>query len=147
MGEVLMPVKSLKWTVCLGVALAPWLLAVPASAADEVFSVTKIISLPNGQALGSFDIEFVDPLAGVFLLADRTNKSIDVASTSKNLITSQLQPGFVGVISSTDCAAAVAWIGGLSWWFVVGPLEEVNWEQKRGEIPRPDCPATESARP
>jgi MFS transporter, ACS family, D-galactonate transporter len=26
--------------------------------------------------------------------------------------------------------AAVAWIGGLSWWFVVGPLEEVNWEQK-----------------
>lgn len=25
--------------------------------------------------------------------------------------------------------AGAAWIGGLSWWFVVGPLHEVNWEQ------------------
>src|SRR5580698_451200 len=24
--------------------------------------------------------------------------------------------------------AAVAWIGGLSWWFVVGPLQEINWD-------------------
>ena len=110
-----MTVKSMKWTICLGVALAPWLLAVPAPAADEVFSVTKIISLPAtaspsgtaNQPLASFDIEFVDPIAGVFLLADRSNKSIDVASTSSNLITSQLQPGFVGVISSTACAALV----------------------------------------
>jgi hypothetical protein len=95
----------LKWTVCLGVALAPWLLPVPAPAADEVFSVTKIISLPANspgpnqpglanQPLASFDIEFVDPIAGVFLLADRSNKSIDVANTSSNLIISQLQPGF-----------------------------------------------------
>src|SRR5436190_22804972 len=99
-----MRVKSLKWTVCLGVALAPWLLAVPAPAADEVFSVTKIISLPGGQVLGSFDIEFVDPIAGVFLLADRTNKSIDVASTSSNRIISQLQPGFVGAIPAATCA-------------------------------------------
>jgi hypothetical protein len=108
MGEVIMPVKSLKWTVCLGVALAPWLLAVPASAADEVFSVTSIISLPGSQVLGSFDIEFVDPIAGVFLLADRTNKSIDVASTSTNLITSQLQPGFAGVVTSGSTACPTA---------------------------------------
>ena len=57
MGEVIMQVKRLKWTVCLGVALAPWLLAVPAPAADEVFSVTKIISLPDkspGSAIPSF---------------------------------------------------------------------------------------------
>jgi hypothetical protein len=116
MGEVIMQVKRLKWTVCLGVALAPWLLAVPAPAADEVFSVTKIISLPTAspgpnqpgllnQPLASFDIEFVDPIAGVFLLADRSNKSIDVADTSSNLITSQLQPGFVGVIAAATCAA------------------------------------------
>ena len=26
--------------------------------------------------------------------------------------------------------AVVAWIGGLSWWFVVGPLNEVDWEKK-----------------
>jgi len=110
-----MTLKSLKWTVCLGVALAPWLLAVPAPAADEVFSVTKIISLPAtaspsgtaNQPLASFDIEFVDPIAGVFLLADRSNKSIDVASTSSNLIISQLQPGFVGVVPAATCAGLV----------------------------------------
>ena len=112
-----MPVKSLKWTVCLGALIAPLLLGSEAPA-DEGFSVTKIISLPANspgpnqpglanQPLASFDIEFVDPIAGVFLLADRSNKSIDVASTSSNLIISQLQPGFVGVISSTACAAMV----------------------------------------
>jgi cyanate permease len=26
--------------------------------------------------------------------------------------------------------AVVAWIGGLSWWFVVGPHNEVDWEKK-----------------
>ena len=121
-GEVVMTLKSLKWTVCLGVALAPWLLAVPAPAADEVFSVTKIISLPANspgpnqpgsanQALASFDIEFVDPIAGVFLLADRSNKSIDVASTSTNLIIGELQPvyssatppTFAGAIPAASC--------------------------------------------
>lgn len=43
--------------------------------------------------------------------------------------------------------AAVAWIGGLSWWFVVGPLEQVNWEKSRGNLSLPDYPAAESARP
>jgi MFS family permease len=28
--------------------------------------------------------------------------------------------------------AVVAWIGGLSWWFVVGRLDEVDWEKKLG---------------
>jgi sugar phosphate permease len=43
--------------------------------------------------------------------------------------------------------AAVAWIGGLSWWFVVGPLEQVNWEKSRGNLSLPDYPAAQSARP
>jgi len=30
--------------------------------------------------------------------------------------------------------AVVAWIGGLSWWFVVGPLDEVDWEKKLGRV-------------
>jgi hypothetical protein len=80
---------------------------VPASAADEVFSVTSVISLPANSPglnnpglanhpLASFDIEFVDPAAGVLLLADRSNKSIDVASTSRNLIIGELQPVYPG---------------------------------------------------
>jgi MFS transporter, ACS family, D-galactonate transporter len=42
--------------------------------------------------------------------------------------------------------AAVAWIGGLSWWFVVGPLDEVNWEKysRKNDCILPDSAATES---
>jgi MFS family permease len=42
--------------------------------------------------------------------------------------------------------AVVAWIGALSWWFVVGPLDEVDWEKARGTFCIPS-PAAESARP
>ncbi len=43
--------------------------------------------------------------------------------------------------------AAVAWIGGLSWWFVIGPLDQVDWEKVRGAISIPARSATESSRP
>jgi ACS family D-galactonate transporter-like MFS transporter len=43
--------------------------------------------------------------------------------------------------------AVAAWIGGVSWWFVVGPLDEVDWEKKRGSASLPGYPAAESARP
>ena len=44
--------------------------------------------------------------------------------------------------------AVVAWIGGLSWWFVVGPLEEVDWEKKLGPRVHIDAtPATGAAHP
>ena len=92
----------------LGVVLAPWLLAMPASAADEVFSVTSIINVP-GNPLASFDIEFVDPAAGVLLLADRSNKSIDVINTSDNSIFKQLQPGFVGPLASGSPGCPPMW--------------------------------------
>ncbi len=43
--------------------------------------------------------------------------------------------------------AVVAWIGGLSWWFVVGPLEEVNWEESGASLSAPDFSAAQSSRP
>jgi ACS family D-galactonate transporter-like MFS transporter len=45
--------------------------------------------------------------------------------------------------------AIIAWIGAASWWFVVGPLEEVDWNQcSRAVIaPLPICQAPESSRP
>src|SRR5215471_20678185 len=91
-----------------GAAIAPWLLTSTATAQplespakDEVFGVTSVISLPTTptvQKLGAFDIGFVDPAHAVYLLADRTNKSIDVADTGTNTLTHQLMapaPGFV----------------------------------------------------
>jgi MFS family permease len=44
--------------------------------------------------------------------------------------------------------AAVAWIGGLSWWFVVGPLDEVDWGKRTGTRIRINAtPAAGAAHP
>jgi len=44
--------------------------------------------------------------------------------------------------------AVVAWIGGLSWWFVVGPLEEVDWGKTTGTRIRINAtPAAGAAHP
>jgi MFS family permease len=43
--------------------------------------------------------------------------------------------------------AVVAWIGGVSWWFVVGPLDEVDWEKARGTISIPAGIAAQSSQP
>jgi hypothetical protein len=65
-------------------------------AAEEQFAVTSIIQLPDDQSLGSFDIGLVDPVRGIYILADRTHKSIDVVDTRTNIVINQLRPGFVG---------------------------------------------------
>src|SRR5215475_13013027 len=111
--------KKVKLSVILaGAAIAPWLLTVTglpstaqpleAAAKDEVFGVTSVINLPDSQKLGSFDIGFVDPANGVYLLADRTNKAIDVVDTSTNTLTHQFTapaPGFAGAVLCPDGAA------------------------------------------
>jgi MFS family permease len=44
--------------------------------------------------------------------------------------------------------AVVAWIGGLSWWFVVGPLDEVDWGKRTGTRIRINAtPAAGAAHP
>lgn len=41
--------------------------------------------------------------------------------------------------------AMVAWIGGFGWWFVVGPLDEVDWEKSSGKMhSMPDAVASGS---
>ena len=91
-------VQLIAW---LGVVLAPWLLATPAPADEEKFAVTSVINLPNGQSLSEFDTSFVDPVAGVYILSDHGNKSIDVVDTASNTVINQLSPGFVGVFTGT----------------------------------------------
>jgi ACS family D-galactonate transporter-like MFS transporter len=43
--------------------------------------------------------------------------------------------------------AVVAWIGGVSWWFVVGPLDEVDWGKTRGEVSMLSGAAPQSSLP
>jgi len=116
--------KKVKLSALLaGAALAPWLLTVAglpstaqpleSAAKDEVFGVTSVINLPDSQKLGSFDISFVDPGNGVYLLADRTNKAIQVVNTSSNSLETPLTAPFTGTAAcpppppthgANDCA-------------------------------------------
>ena len=80
---------SLKPAKYLAAALAPVLVALaslPAvaqssSGSDEGLFAKSQATLPNGQLIRGFDISYVDVAQGLYLLADRTNKAVDVFST------------------------------------------------------------------
>src|SRR5215471_10124225 len=118
--------KKLKLSALLaGAAIAPWLLTVTglaqpleSEAKDEVFGVTSAIHLPDSQKLGSFDIGFVDAAKGVYLLADRTNKAVQVVNTSDNSLETPLTapaPGFAGTAACPTPGHAAngnqVWVG------------------------------------
>src|SRR6516164_4452841 len=100
--------KKVKLSALLaGAAIAPWGLPSAAqplesAAKDEVFGVTSVINLPDSQKWGAFDIGFVDPAPAAYLLAHRTNASIDVVDTSTNKVINQFKPGFVGAAGNND---------------------------------------------
>ncbi|MBV9862938.1 MAG: hypothetical protein JO267_12430 [Alphaproteobacteria bacterium] len=71
--------------------------------ADEVFRPTAAVSLPNGQKISSFDISYVDPVIGLYILGDRTNKAVDVVDTGTNTVLAQLGAGaFAGFTGNND---------------------------------------------
>src|SRR6516164_10839529 len=71
-----MSVKA-RLVACLGAALAPWLLAMPASAEESLCSnastttciPSTIIPLPDGQTLRFYHTSFVDPTIHTYVLA------------------------------------------------------------------------------
>jgi hypothetical protein len=83
-------------------ALVPAALVIgtPAQAADETFSRIAVMQVP-GNPLTSFDISWVDPVKERYLLADRSNKSLDVFSTDTNTLEFQVT-GFVGFTGNND---------------------------------------------
>jgi hypothetical protein len=94
-----------KLLACLAGTVASCLLAV-AARSDETYSVKTLIPVTGG--LTSFDIAFVDANIDTFVLADRTNKSIDVVNTATNTLTKQLTatPPFRGVFNPLGLADA-----------------------------------------
>jgi hypothetical protein len=93
--------RKLTVIACVAGAVVPWLFAMAGTAAaDETYTVKTIIPVTGG--LKSFDIAFVDANIRTFVLADRTNKSIDVVDTGTNILAHQYTatPPFVGVVSS-----------------------------------------------
>src|SRR5215813_12686463 len=62
-----------------------------ASGADEVFKATTAITLPT--KITSFDISFVDPEIGLYVLGDRTGNAADVVDTTTNTLVGQFGKG------------------------------------------------------
>jgi hypothetical protein len=89
-----------------GAALPCLLAFATAAQSDEVYSVFRVIPVPGG--LTSFDIAFVDANINTFVLADRTNKSVDVVDTNSNVMTHQYtaSPPFRGVFNPLGLAGA-----------------------------------------
>jgi DNA-binding beta-propeller fold protein YncE len=95
--------NKVRWLAYAAGAVAPALVAMMGvAAADEVFAPTTAISVePNG--ISSFDISYVDPVIGIYILSDRTNKTVDVIDTRTNTVTTQLGAGtFVGFTGNND---------------------------------------------
>jgi hypothetical protein len=85
---------------CAGLAAVACLLMGFNALADETYRAQNQVTLPNGQKITAFDISYVDPVFGLYFLADRTNKSVDVVDAWSNNGTTllfQLQGGFAGV--------------------------------------------------
>ena len=91
-----------------------------AGGGTDTVSVVKVISLPGGQKVTSFDIGFVDPDLGLYLLADRTNAAIEVVDTATNQLINQLSnpsAPFAGPSTSNDTAGpdGVVTVGSQIW--------------------------------
>ena len=65
---------------------------------------TPAITLPGGAKITSFDISFVDPVIGVYLLADRTNKAVQAVDTYTNTLFTPYTatPPFAGVAHNAN---------------------------------------------
>jgi hypothetical protein len=92
--------------LCGWLSAAALLLLGATASADEIYSARSAVTLPGGAKVTSFDISFVDPVIGLYLLADRTNKSVDVVDTTTNSVLVQLAatPAFAGATPSNNNA-------------------------------------------
>jgi hypothetical protein len=69
---------------------APWLLTGTVTNADtDNFAPTAAVTISNlegvtAKPLNSFDISFVDPAIGLYVLGDRTNNAVDLVDTHSN---------------------------------------------------------------
>src|SRR5260370_6954789 len=71
------------------------------ASADEVFKAAWAVTGLGGQKIVSFDISFVDPAINRYLLADRTNKLIDIVDTTHNTVMHQIIPTGTNAFTGT----------------------------------------------
>jgi hypothetical protein len=109
-----MSVKSLKWTICVGGLLAPWLLAsasLPAVAQLNLEHVVTLPVLPSSApaTLRAFDISFVDPDSYTYALsASALFCSTKSSPTTCDAIGPASQPAVVTINTQTKMATLLA---------------------------------------
>ncbi len=74
----------------------------PAQADENLVLIGKIDV--GGKGLGAFDISFVDPVIGLYVLADRTNASVDLVDAVNDSFIRRID-GFAGVALNPDGTA------------------------------------------
>jgi hypothetical protein len=81
----------------MGTAAMVLLAASGPARADEHMVLVDTIGVGDGKTLGAFDISFVDPTIGLYVLADRTNGSVDLFDATDATFSGRVG-GFAGVV-------------------------------------------------
>jgi hypothetical protein len=71
----------------------------------EHMVLVDTIDVDSAKGLGVFDISFVDPTSGLYILADRTNASVDFFDTRSDRFIKRIG-GFAGVVANPTTGAA-----------------------------------------
>lgn len=90
--------------------------------ADEHMVLVDTIDVNSAKGIGAFDISFVDPKLGLYVLADRTNGSVDFFNTQDDTFIGRVG-GFVGVYLDPTTKAAVNGLSGPDGVTIVGDKE------------------------
>lgn len=94
---------ELKPALLGAVAAASLMISTPPARADEHMVLVDKIDV-GGKGIGAFDISFVDPAIGLYVIADRTNGSIDLVDARDDTFIGRVS-GFKGVVLKSDGTA------------------------------------------
>ena len=77
----------------------------PTSPRVEHMVLVDTIDVASAKGLGTFDISYVDPTLGLYVLSDRTNASVDFFNTRTDQFIRRVG-GFAGVVNNPTTGAA-----------------------------------------
>ena len=97
--------KSVKYIVTVMMPLVGTASLAHHAKADEHMVLVDTIDVNSSKGIGAFDISFVDPKRGLYVLADRTNASVDFFNSRDDTFIGRVG-GFQGVVLNPTTGAA-----------------------------------------